>query len=280
MILNICFFRRLVFLCIVFAGPVNAQILGFGKSSSEKVKEMQLDKPFVTVNGEVQSTARAEVLLRDQYAIGVADTEELRTAVRNTLVMQAAVAQEARKMGLDKDPMFKARLELSHQSLLAQAWQQKFLAENPPQDSQIRAEYDRQVAALGDTDYRIRHILVSDEETAKIVIGKLKSGRKFSDLAFEYSQDVQTKGQGGLADWTNVAVLMPALANSLKLLKNGQFASMPVRSDLGWHVLQLEESRPFLVVSYEQAKPKIQAAVAGALIKMRVSELINKAQIQ
>jgi hypothetical protein len=45
-----------------------------------------LGRPFVTVNGEPQPVARAEVLLREQLARGAANSTQLQAAVRETLV--------------------------------------------------------------------------------------------------------------------------------------------------------------------------------------------------
>lgn len=265
---------------LIGAGDARAQIFGFGGSSNADGKKTQQANVFVTINGEPQSQARADLLLSEQLARGAADTPELREAVKRTLVTQAVMAQVARQTGLDRDPAVQARLELSQQNLLAKAWQQKVLQERPPREDEMRAEYDRQLAALGDTDYRLRHILVSDEATARSVLAKIRSGGNFDELAMTHSLDMQTRERGGLADWTNAAMLIPALANALKPLKNGQMSPQPVKSDAGWHVLKREDSRPFLVISYEQAKGQIQATIAGRLLEQRVRELVEKAVVK
>jgi peptidyl-prolyl cis-trans isomerase C len=239
-----------------------------------------LAKAFVTVNGQAQSNARAELLLREQIARGASDTPEMRNAVRQNLVAQAVMAQEASKAGLQKAPLLQAQIELAEQNLLAQAWQQKVLADNPPAETEIKAEFDRQLAELGDTDYRLRHVLVKDEAVAKTLIDKIKAGAKLADLAQETSQDAETRTRGGLSDWINVSRLMPPLAEALKTLTNGQLAPRPIKTDAGWHVLQREESRPFQTMSYEQAKPQMQAIVARRMLDARVKQLIDRAKIK
>ena len=239
-----------------------------------------LAQPFVTVNGEPQPNAWAEILLREQRARGAADSPELRNAVRQSLVTQAAMAQEARKAGLHKNPLLQAQMELAQQNLLVQAWQQKVLADRPPQEDEIKAEYERQLASLGTTDYRLRHILVKDEATAKSLIEKIKAGAKLADLAQENSLDAQTRERGGASDWTNVSMLLPPLAEAIKSLAKGQLAPQPIKTDAGWHLLQREESRPFQTMSYEQAKPQMQGIVARRILDQRIKALLDTAQVK
>lgn len=162
--------------------------------------EAAVSRPFVTINLEGQSTARAEVLMREQLARGVTDSPELRAGIRQMLISQAVMAQEARKAGLDKNPLLQARIELAQQNLMAQAWQQKVRAENPIKDEDIKAEYELQRARMSEHGYQLRHLLVKEEAVARLLLDKIKSGGKLADLTAEYSQDRQTRERGGLTD--------------------------------------------------------------------------------
>ena len=72
-------------------------VLVFCQGSHAQDASASLAKPYVTVNGQAQSNARAEVLLREQLARGAGDSAELRQAVREALINQALISQEARK---------------------------------------------------------------------------------------------------------------------------------------------------------------------------------------
>lgn len=250
-----------------------------GSSVTEETQAL-LAQPYVTVNGETQSNARAEILLREHLGRGATDSAELRASIRQALIVQAVMAQEARKAGMLKNPLLQAQMDLAQLSLLTQAWQQKVLAENPPHEDALKAEYDRQLRSLGTTDYRLRHVLVKDEATAKSLIDKIRAGAKFADLAMENSLDAETRQRGGAADWTNVAKLLPPLAETLKSLADGQLSPLPVKTTAGWHVLQREESRPFQIMSYEQAKPQLQSIVGRRIIDARIKELVEKAKVK
>jgi len=239
-----------------------------------------LAKPYVTVNGTVQPTAYAEVLLREQIARGVPDSQQLRDSVRDILIKQALMEQEARKAGLDKEVLVQAQIDLSRQNILAQAWQQKVLSEHKISDDDIKAEYEKQVARLGDKEYLIRQLLVADESTAKLLIEKIQSGTKMADLAKEYSIDPGTKSNGGLTDWTAQGNLLPQLAEVVKTLPKGKVAAHAVKTDAGWHIVQLEDVRPFKAPSMQDLKPQLNVIVARRFLDAQVKALQDKANIK
>jgi peptidyl-prolyl cis-trans isomerase C len=239
-----------------------------------------LAQPFVTVNGEAQPNARAEVLLREQISRGAQDNPELRKGVREELIAQAVMAQQARKLGMDKEPLVQAQIDLARQTILAQIWQQKVLSEVVVKDDEFKAEYDRQVARLGNQEYQLRHILVTEEATAKLLIEKVQAGAKLADLAAEYSRDAATQSRGGLTDWNVPANLLPAVAEVLPKLEKGKVWPQPLRSAGGWHVLQLEDKRAFTAPALEVIKPQLMQVIARRALESRVQALKSQAKVQ
>lgn len=240
----------------------------------------QLAQPYVTVNGIVQPNARAEVMLREQLGRGINDSKELRDGVREILISQSLMEQEARKAGLDKEPLVQAQIDLAQQNILAQTWQQKVLSELTIKDDEIKAEYDKQIARLGDKEYLVRHLLVADESTAKLLIEKLQSGGKMADLAKEYSRDAATKDKGGLTDWTSIVNYLPPIAEVVPKLSKGKFTTQAVQSNLGWHILQLDDTRPFKAPALESIKPQLSQILARKMLEARILKLKNAAKVQ
>lgn len=239
-----------------------------------------LSKPYVSVNGTTQPVARAEILLREQIARGVKDSQQLRDDVRDILIKQALMEQEAHKAGLDKEVLVQAQIDLARQNILAQAWQQKVLGELKINDDDLKAEYDNQIARLGDKEYLIRHLLVAEEPTAKLLIEKLQSGAKMADLAKEYSIDPGTNEKGGLTDWTAQGNLLPPLAAAIKTLPKGKVVPRPVKTDAGWHVVQLEDVRPFKAPSLQDLKPQLTLIVARRMLDAQIKALQDKATVK
>jgi peptidyl-prolyl cis-trans isomerase C len=273
---------KLAIFGLVAAASVNAVAQTAPAKDAKDAKDAAttLAQPFVTVNGEAQSNARAEVLLREHLTRGAPDSAELRQGVREQLINQAVMAQQARKAGLDKEPLVKAQIELAQQAILAQIWQQKVLSEVVVKDEEFKAEYDRQVARLGNQEFQLRHLLVAEEATAKLLIDKIQVGAKLADLASEYSRDPATQGRGGLTDWNVPANLQAAVAEVLPKLEKGKVWPQPVRSAGGWHVLQLEDKRAFTAPTLEAIKPQLMQIIARQALEARVQALKAQAKVQ
>lgn len=236
--------------------------------------------PFVTINGEPQSILMAEVLLREQLARGAANSPQLQAAVKDTLIRQTLMAQEAGKAGLDRQPGVQAQMALARQNILAQAWQQQFLQEARLQEDDLRNEYQRQTRLLGPREYRVRHLLVQEEATAKLLIEKIRSGTRMADLAAEYSRDEATRQQGGLTPWTPQGQLMPSIAQALTRLQPGGLAPSPVSSPAGWHVVQLEEGRDYKAPALEQVKPQLVQALLQQRLNEKLEQLRTAAKVE
>ena len=234
--------------------------------------ETELAKPFVTINREVRTKAQAELLLREQSQRGEPNGPQLQAGVRDVLINLTLMAQAATKAGLDKLPLVQAQIELARQNTLAQAWQETVLRDAPVDEAALKAEYERQVQALGPEELLIRHLLVAEEATARLLVEKLQAGAPMATLAAEYSRDEATRQQGGLLPWTPQGELLPIIAEALKSLTKGQSAG-PVQGPSGWHVLQLEDRRPYQAPAMEQVRTQLLRAVRQQLLQKKLSEL-------
>ncbi len=234
---------------------------------------------FVTINGEAVSLDRARVLLGEQLRRGVPNSPQLQNSVREALIAQTLMAQEATKANLDKQPLVRAQIDLSRQSVLAQAWQDKLMEDRPITDKDLEAEYRRQVELLGKTEVRIRHLLVAEDMTAKLLLEKVQSGSKIADLAVQYTRDESTRQTGGLTGWIPVGQLSPALADAVKDLAPGKVAAKAVQGPAGWHVVQLEERRPYTPPTMEETKPQLADAIRVQRIQEQLTRLRQSAKI-
>ena len=105
-----------------------------------------------------------------------------------------------------------------------------------------------------------RHILVADEATARMLLDQLNQGADFAQLAMQYSLDGSTAHTGGDLDWVSEGdLLQPEVEAAIFALQPGQRASEPVRSSLGYHIIEtLErvEDRPLSQAALAQKKQK------------------------
>jgi peptidyl-prolyl cis-trans isomerase C len=238
------------------------------------------DSTAIKVNGATIPAYRVEMAVKSQLAQGQSDTPELRKNIREHLINQEIVAQEAAKKGLEKQPMVAARIELSKQAALADAYVADYLMKNPISDDMLRKEYERRKAQAPAKEYRIRHILVEKEDDAKNIIAQIKKGASFEKLAAEQSTDPGSKGRGGDLDWGPAERYVKPFADAVKKLKKGQMTDAPVHTDFGYHVIRVDDERSTKVPSFEEAKAQLHQLVQTEMVAKLIGDLRAKAKIE
>jgi peptidyl-prolyl cis-trans isomerase C len=231
------------------------------------------------VNGVTIPQSRFDAFAKMQAAQGQADTPELRARIRDYLVRQEVLAQEATKRGLDKTPETASQLDLARQEVLANAFVQDYVKKNPVSDAELKKEYERVKADVGDREYHARHILVKSEEEAKAIIAQLKKGGSFQKIAAEKSEDA-SKANGGDLGWSGPERFVPAFSNALKKLKKGQTTDAPVQTQFGWHVIRLEDERARKFPAFEEVKPQIQNQLQQQAVGKAINDLRSKAKVE
>ncbi|MCO4852288.1 peptidyl-prolyl cis-trans isomerase [Bacillus vallismortis] len=115
-----------------------------------------------------------------------------------------------------------------------------------------------------DDSYRIRHIVVKDEEEAREVLKELKGGSSFEAVAAERSADRYTSPYGGdLGFVTEASDNIPsAYIEEAKTLKEDEWSDEPVRVSNGYAVIQLKEKLKARTFSYDEVKDQIRRQIA------------------
>lgn len=234
-----------------------------------------------TVNGTAISKDRVDMLVKQRAGMGQADTPETRKAIIDQLAMQMLVAQEASRKGLDKTQDVIDQLELTKQSILAKAFIQDYVKSNPANEDVLKAEYDKIKAQMTGSEYSARHILVEKEAEAKDIIAKLKKDIKaFDKLAKEKSKDPGSKAKGGDLGWFDPRGMVPEFSAAVAKLEKGKFTLEPVKTQFGYHVIKLEDSRPMQVPPFDQVKPQLAQQVQEQSLKKLIDDMKAKAKIE
>jgi peptidyl-prolyl cis-trans isomerase C len=238
-----------------------------------------LRAPFITVNSQAVSRGVAELAARERLARSGPNEPVTVADLRETLAAEALMAGEAVRAGLEKDPQIDAQLEWLRLRLLAQAWQRQTLAGFQPTEDQLKVEWERLETEQGTREVRVRHLLVAEEPTAKLLLDMVRGGRPMASLAEEYSRDEASRRNGGLTEWANEGLLIPGLAEAVKPLRSGQMAATPVRSRLGWHVVQLDEARERKPTTVDTVRPLLVQRLAQRRIEERLRALRQSAKV-
>lgn len=232
-----------------------------------------------TVNGKAIPASKVDQVVKQVVAQGQQpDSPQLREMIKKDLIGREVLIQEADKQGFGTKAEVKAAIENARQSIIINAMLADYLKKNPVKEADMKAEYDKYKAAMGEKEYHSRHILVATEQEAKDIIAKLKNGGKFEELA-KVSKDGSANNGGDLG-WMTPGKLVKPFADAMVALKNGEITQTPVKTEFGFHVIKMEESRPVKLPSFEEVKGQINEGMQQRKIATLREELMAKAKIQ
>ena len=235
---------------------------------------------LAVVNGKPVPLSRVEALKQQVERSGRPVTPEILAQIKEELIAREIFMQEARKRGLETSEDYKAQIELARQSLLIRELFANFQKKNPITETEIKAEYDKFVAANGGKEYRARHILVDKEEEAKALMAELKKGAKFEDLAKKASKDPGSGANGGDLDWANASSYVAEFSNAMVKLEKGQLTDTPVKSQFGYHIIRVDDVREAQLPKLEEVKPQITQQLTQSKLGKFQEDLRSKAKVQ
>lgn len=232
-----------------------------------------------TVNGKPLTQSEFELYVGNMSRqSGHEVSPEQKTELLDQYISMQLAADEAEKSGVDKDQKVRDQLALARVQVLVDAGLQKYLEAHPVQDSELRPEYDRQVAALP-REYHARHILVDDQALAESITKELKGGADFAKLAAKRSKDSSGKSGGDLG-WFTLDSMVKPFADAVRTMSPGELSTEPVHSQFGWHVIKLEESRATNAPPFDEVKDRVKMLVQREKLKKHLEELRKGAKIE
>ncbi len=250
------------------------------EESSKPTATPGSEKPALIVNGVAIPQSKIDLVIQQQAAQGQPSSPELLKAIKENIITNELLTQEAIKKGFDKKPDVITQIEMTKSSILARAYVQDFAKSNPVSDDALKAEFDRIKAQMGDKEYKARHILVDSEQTAKDIIAQLKKDpKKFEKLAADKSKD-PSKAKGGDLGWSAPGNFVKPFADAMVALKKGQFTEKPVQSQFGWHVIRLDDMRDMKAPPLEEVKPQLSQRIQQQMIEKLIGDLRAKAKIE
>jgi peptidyl-prolyl cis-trans isomerase C len=259
-------------------GLCAASLLALALPSTPAHAQAAADR-IATVNGVAIPRSRVDLVVKAQAARGAADSDQLRSEIRERLIVREVVTQEATRKGLARNAEVQAQLDLARQEVMWQAYVADFVKTHPVNDAQLKAEYDRLRVARGEKEYKARHILVEKEEEAKAVIADLKKGKKFEELA-KQSKDPGSKDRGGDLDWNSPSGYVKPFADAMVKLEKGKYTEQPVQTQFGWHVILVEDVRPTKFPAFEEVKPQLTERLQQQAFSKSVADLRAKAKVE
>ena len=205
--------------------------------------EKEINKPVLVVNGQTMTVGHLLAYRDTRQGIPLPDdTIQAQDILINELLSSMLLAQEAEKMGLDKNSQVMAGIEVARQQTLRQVALNALIAREKISDAAAMEVYKATYSASESREYKARHILVKEEADAKAVIGELDKGADFAELAKEKSTG-PSGPLGGDLGWFSLDRMVKPFGDAVATMSKGSYTKTPVKTDFGWHVILLEDER-------------------------------------
>lgn len=267
--------RLTLFLC--------AGALGWG--ASELLVRMQFGRELVARFSESEGSVRVETNLRN----AAAGEQVSDTVIDHQLELFRDRFADEQQF---KDALRAVRLSLSDlrkeatENLRARAWIEKQIGPHlQVNDEDVRSYFASNHAQFTQpTRWRARHLFLAAPDgypddvikTKRSAIEALSirriDGEDFSALIAEGSEDEATKLHGGDLNYFAAARMPPEFIDAIKALRVGEISG-PVRSHLGFHLLEVTETKPEREMSFEEARPEIALALSNQRRALAVAAL-------
>lgn len=204
-------------------------------------------------------------------------TPEEHQAVLDDLSGVLLLEDEADDQGLLNSRTLAAQVELNRLQLVARSMAASYLEKNPVTQAELQKIYDESLPQLAPQQYKLRHILLETEAEANAVIDQLRQGKAFAALAEEHANG-PTGPNGGDLGWLSAESTVQPIADAMRVMQVGTY-SQPIRTEYGYHVLLLEDTRKQDPPALESIRSDLASLAERRKLEEHIRSLREKATI-
>ena len=252
-----------------------AAIILSAVTASAVQAEPSADTVVASVNG-TENTVGHMILVRESLPEQYRNlpNEQLFDGILEQLIQQTLLAD---LIGDNDSREIRLTLENDRRLMKASQAVEELSAQAIGED-EIAASYDARYAdADMGMEYDASHILVETEEAAVNLIDKLQAGADFVELAKEFSTG-PSGPSGGALGWFGLGMMVPPFEAAVVAMEKGAISS-PVKTDFGWHVIKLNDTRAISAPALDEVRGEIIAELQRSAIERRIDELRQQATI-
>jgi peptidyl-prolyl cis-trans isomerase C len=212
--------------------------------------------------------------------------EKISTMV-DGLFIGKSIANKARKLGLDKDPLVQRRLQQAQEQVLADLYLQKIErdAKIPNLEGRAREVYNGNPKRFRTEEHvYIQQILVSyNERTQEMALARAKEveaqvrqpGTDFMAVARATTEDPDRRRNGGDLGWYALSSFDPMIIAWAGAVKEKGAISAPIQTNKGYHILKFVDRRPGQLRPFEEVKKGLIEEERAQVIKTVRDEAIQ-----
>lgn len=200
-------------------------------------------------------------------------------AALDDLVATELALQEAAKTDILSREDVKQRIEDFTRNVLLTTWTKEKVEGFEVTDEDLQKTYDERVKKDADDEFKARHILLKTEEEANAVIKEVADGGKFEDVAKAKSTGPSASNGGDLG-WFKSSTMVKPFADAVKEMEKGGVSKAPVKTQFGWHVIKLEDTRPAKLPALDTMKPQLKRMMAQQMMMDFMEKMKESADIK
>lgn len=241
------------------------------------------------VNAAAVATVNGKEISQDMYQAYVKQLQSRQTdgqkgeinreRLINELINRELLHQTALEMKLDKEKEIKFLIEQQKIDLLTKAAMKQIVDKRPITEGEIEETYKKMLENANPMEFKARHILLKTEDDAKDIIKKLDKGADFVTLAKEKSTGPSAKNGGDLG-WFKPAQMVPEFSQAVMEMKKGDYSKAAVKTQFGFHVIKLEDSRKIDPPALDKVKEQIRGLLQQQRIQGYIADKRKKAKVE
>jgi peptidyl-prolyl cis-trans isomerase C len=265
-----------------FARPRTATVafaLGLGAALSFAYPALADPKVLAKVDGQPITDQDVADAMAD---IGPGLPQKLEGAAKQKYVLDYLIdlklaAKKAEADKLTSTPEFGRKMAYQHDKVAMEELLASIAKAATTEEAERKAYDEAAKAEPPQEEIHARHILVPTEEEAKKALARVKAGEDFAKVATEVSKD--PSGNGGDLGWFTKDRMVPEFSAAAFKLKKGE-VSDPVKTQFGWHIIKVEDTRMKTFPPFEQVKDQAARYVAQKAESEAIAQLHSAAKIE
>lgn len=234
---------------------------------------------LVQVNGTKINNLHLAIFSTQATGKQKADSPEQQAAMLEELVNIFMLARSAEGKKLTKHREIAAALKVANARLIAEALVRKKMQDTEVSEQAIKTAYQEQYVKAPKIEYKARHILLKTAEDAKAIIKTLKTGKDFATLAKEKSTG-PSKTVGGDLGWFNLQQMVKPFSDALATMNKNTYSREPVKTQYGWHVILLEDTRKLPKQQLDQVRDKLIQHLKAQKVGEYIRSIRGKSKIR
>jgi peptidyl-prolyl cis-trans isomerase C len=227
-----------------------------------------------TINGEAVSQTLLDAMARGR-GVDLSKPDQRQQAIKE-LTEYVLLGQEARRAKYDSSAQYRADVEIARLQGIANAAVLHMQKLSPVGDDLLKSEYEQQVARAGTTTYDFSQLLFDNETDALKAADDALSARSFASVYDKWKDKAK---QARVFNQVPLNRLPEPLGKAIAELAPGQTSKVPIKTEFGWHLINVIATKPFIAPSFESVRDGIRRSLQEQLLQQRMDALKTQAKI-